>query len=291
MIEKEMDSLQYRIESNGIIITGWSDKIKQLKIPECIMNQLVTEIEERAFVEATWVTHIEFPESLQVIGDYSFYECSGLTKLHFPNELKRVGRHAFYNCRNMQEITLRSDLRNIEDGAFKNCSQIHKVTLEVVDGCYYAIPNLFDELAQSFTMILRFVDGRKASLFFPRNMVQYSEYTNRLHNPVSYSMGYGYRQTVTLSEIHYDRYDRLFLGALNELPDEQLSEIAVLRLMEPYQLANDMKIHYENYVKAACMELMQDAIRKVDRERIDFLLDAIYLTENQAQDAYEYAKQ
>ena len=286
-----MDSLHYRIEPNGITITGWSDKINQLKIPEGIMNKLVTKIEERAFVEASWLTHIDFPESLQVIGDYSFCECRGLTKLRFPKEIKRVGRHAFYNCRNMQEITLWSDLRNIEDGAFKNCSQIHKVTLEVVDDCFYAISNLFDELAQNLTMILRFVDGKKASLFFPRNMVQYSEYSNRLHNPVSHSMGYVYRQTVTSGKIHYDRYDRLFLGALNELPDEQLREIAVLRLMEPYQLANDMKIHYENYVKTASMELMQGAIRKVDLERIDFLLDATYLTENQAQDAYEYAKQ
>lgn len=287
----EKDSLQYRNEPNGITITGWSDKINQLKIPECITNQFVTEIEERAFAEASWLTHIEFPESLQVIGDYSFCECRGLTKLRLPKGIKRVGRHAFYNCRNMQELTLRSDLRNIEDGAFKNCSQIHKVTLEVEDDCFHAISNLFDELLQNLTMILRFADGRKASLYFPRNMVQYSEYSNRLHNPVTYSMGYDYRQTVTLDEIHYDRYDRLFLAALNELPEEQLREIAVLRLIEPYQLANDMKIHYEEYVKTACLELIQDAIRKVDQERIDFLLDAAYLTENQAQDAYEYAKQ
>lgn len=286
-----MDSLQYRIEPNGITITGLSDKINQLKIPECIMDKLVTKIEERAFAEASWLTNLEFPESLQEIGGYSFCECRGLTKLRFPKEIKRVGRHAFYNCRNIQEITLRSDLRNIEDGVFKNCSQIHKVTLEVVDDCFHAISNLFDELSQDLTIVLRFVDGRKVSLFFPRNMVQYSEYSTRLHSPESHSMGYDYRQTVTLGKIDYERYDRLFLGAMNELPEEQLREIAILRLMEPYQLASDMKIHYENYVKTACMELMQDAIRKVDLERIDFLLGATYLTENQAQDTYEYAKQ
>lgn len=291
MFENENNSLQYKSESRGISITGWNEKSNQLQMPDCIMDEPVTVIGKRAFSEDSWLKQIEFPESLQVIEDYAFCECRGLKELRFPKGIERIGSHAFYSCRNIEELTLASNLRNIEDGAFKNCRKIRKITLEVVDESLHAMSHIFDELQQDITIFLRFEDGRKAAFFFPRDMILYSEYTSRLHNPVTYGMGYNYRQTVAYGKMDYQRYDGLFLGALNELPAEQLREIAILRLMEPYQLASEVKIKYEQYVKSECMDLMQEAIRTVDLERIDFLLNETYLIEEQAQEAYEFSKQ
>lgn len=290
MFENENNSLQYIKESNGISITGWNQKNQKLQIPERIQDDPVTMIDKRAFSEASWLMKLEFPESLQIIGDYAFCECRGLKELHFPKEIQRIGSHAFYNCRNIETLTLPGDLRKIEDGAFKNCRKITTITLHVADESLHAMSHLFDELQQDVTIYLRYADGRKAALYFPRDMILYSDYTSRLHNPVTYGMGYTYRQTAAFGKMDFLRYDGLFLGALNDLTSEQLREIAILRLMESYQLTKDAKLQYEKYLKTECMNLMRDAIRMGDLKRIDFLLRENYLIEEEAQDAYEFAK-
>lgn len=290
MFENDNNSLQYNKEIDGISITGWNEKNQKLQIPDRIQEVSVTKIEKRAFSEASWLMQLKLPESLQNIGDYAFCECRGLKELHFPKEIKRIGSHAFYNCRNIEKVTLPSNLRNIEDGAFKNCRKISTITLHVADESLHAMSHLFDELQQDVTIYLRYEDGTKAALFFPRDMILYSDYTSRLHNPVTYGMGYTYRQTAAFGKMDFLRYDGLFLGALNDLTSEQLREIAILRLMESYQLTEDAKLQYEKYVKTECMNLMREAIRLGDINRIDFLLQENYLIEEEAQDAYEFAK-
>ena len=54
---------------------------------------------------------IEFPTSLEKIGDYAFYDC-GLTSLKTPANLKEMGKYCFAEC-NFNDITIMGKLTEI----------------------------------------------------------------------------------------------------------------------------------------------------------------------------------
>ena len=74
------------------------------------------------------ITSIEFPSTLETIGNYAFYGCSGLTSVSLPSGLTSIGNAAFQNCSGLTSITLPSSLNIIGNGAFNRCSGLE--TLE-----------------------------------------------------------------------------------------------------------------------------------------------------------------
>ena len=109
------------------------------------------------------ITGLEFPSTLQFIGDGAFLsnwcetsgssvtsEYTGLTKLVFPASLKRIGgyafpntiesitfsegleeigKNAFYNCSKLEELNLPSSLKRIGENAFGNCTGLSELTI------------------------------------------------------------------------------------------------------------------------------------------------------------------
>lgn len=282
---------EYRTYDGSMMITGCQPQTGKVSITDQMDGLEVTRIAERAFSDADWLMGIELPDCLHEIGAYAFRGCRGIKKLTFPEQIHRIGSHAFYNCRNLEHIKMPSNLRWMEDGAFKNCGRIQTISLIVRENILTTLPHLFDELQQQMTVHLIYGDEKKVSLFFPRDLVLYSEYTSRLYNPVAYGVGYQYRQTVRDGQMDYPRYDALFLGAQNELTMEQLGEIAVNRLMTPESLRSESKHHYEVFVSDHSKELMDAAIVAEDKDRIQFLLNQKRMSEEDAKQSYELAKQ
>lgn len=262
----KIEDLIYERNEDGITILGVQEVQSTLCIPKQLEGKLVTTIGARAFSEYRSIKELSLPE-----------------------HVTRIGSHAFYNCRSVERLILWNNIRTMEDGAFKNCRQIRMVELHVTGESLRTVSQLFDELQQDLTLYLRYEDGRKAALYFPRDLVEYSEYTSRLHQPVTYGMGHSYRQVITGGVLNLERYDALFLGAKNELDDSVVREIALLRLLEPYQLKEDMKVQYESYVKTQAKTIMYEAISTKSMERIEYVLSNEFLTKEQTQELYEYA--
>lgn len=52
------------------------------------------------------ITSIEFPSTLQSIGDYAFYYCRELQELFFPKGISSIGDSAFQNCSGLTVVDL-----------------------------------------------------------------------------------------------------------------------------------------------------------------------------------------
>ena len=72
------------------------------------------------------ITNIEFPSTLEAIGDYAFYNCSGITEVDLSQctSLTSIGDYAFYNCSGLTSITLLSNLTSIGNYAFSGCTNL-----------------------------------------------------------------------------------------------------------------------------------------------------------------------
>lgn len=87
-------------------------------------SQLV-KIGNRAFYQSVYLQQVEFPNTLQEIGEYAFYNIF-LSKVDFPPNLVKIGSCAFqYDY--FQELKLPKSLTDIGGSAFGNCKDLSSV--------------------------------------------------------------------------------------------------------------------------------------------------------------------
>lgn len=95
--------------------------------------------------------HIELPESLQRIEDYTFQYCTQLKSIAIPDNVEYIGRNAFASsaietftapsklteignymfdgCSSLKTVTLHDNIKTITDGAFYGCSELTELAL------------------------------------------------------------------------------------------------------------------------------------------------------------------
>ena len=78
----------------------------------------VTEIDKWAFLGATSIKEITFPENLVSVGQEAFQHCWSLTSIVFNNNLKEIKLAAFNDCSSLESINLPVSLISIENLAF-----------------------------------------------------------------------------------------------------------------------------------------------------------------------------
>ena len=110
-------------------------------LKELVMNEGVTEIENKAFEGCTSLESVSFPNSMQKIKDYAFSGCKGLTSLSFGNSSINMGTSAFQNCVSLKRLDTGSGVASIGNNAFKDCISLESVNIG--EGCkkvYRAFP-------------------------------------------------------------------------------------------------------------------------------------------------------
>ena len=80
-----------------------------------------------AFYEFTELSSIIFPNSLEVIGDYSFSHCFNLTDIVIPSGVYKVGSGAFYDCSSLSFVEIGNGVKTICDYAFGWCPNLTTV--------------------------------------------------------------------------------------------------------------------------------------------------------------------
>lgn len=94
--------------------------------------------------------HIELPESLQRIEDYTFENCTQLKSIDIPDNVEYIGRSAFassaietftapsklteignymFQLSSLKTVTLHDNIKAITDGAFYGCSELTELAL------------------------------------------------------------------------------------------------------------------------------------------------------------------
>lgn len=74
---------------------------------------------------------IEFPESVEVIGDKAFASCTAMDELVLGKNVREIGMQAFQLCSGLTSVTLNDKLETIGIQAFSSCSKIKN--LEIPD--------------------------------------------------------------------------------------------------------------------------------------------------------------
>ena len=74
------------------------------------------------------LTTIDFPSQLTHIGDYAFTN-SSITALTIPNSVNYLGKAAFKNCIEMQTLNLSNSLTSIEGSTFDHCTSLSSIVI------------------------------------------------------------------------------------------------------------------------------------------------------------------
>jgi len=117
----------YTITTNDeITITGYSQKNKEIYIPEYINGYPVTRVSSNAFEDCENLYSIN-SKTLKYIENEAFLNCSNLSYINLPNIIS-IGKKAFYNCSKLNEVNI-DNVYEIDNKAFVNCSSLNTLSL------------------------------------------------------------------------------------------------------------------------------------------------------------------
>lgn len=99
----------------------------------------VTEIGDRAFNNAYWVTNFILPDTLTSIGYRAFASCGKMTSIILPDTLTNIGSRAFEQCNSLASLTIPQNVTHIGAYLFANAgSKLTSVTFADTNGWYVA---------------------------------------------------------------------------------------------------------------------------------------------------------
>lgn len=270
---------QYEIVENKIKIIGIkeeTDVATDITIPEELEGMPVTMIGPHAFSDRKELLCITLPDTVESIDNYAFSECRGLSRIRIPDQVTSIGDHVFYNCRGLKEMTVPGGLLRVGDGALKNCNRLALITVVVTEGKNHAVKHLLPDIAKEITLHIQFKEGERireeAKLLLPKDNIYISDFSTRLYEDIRYGVGYHYRLIVGEDEVDCKRYDRLFTMARGELAKELLADIAMNRLMYPYDLEEIGKRAYQNYISEQMSDILKTVIKLEEIDKLQYLL-------------------
>ena len=101
----------------------------QLEPAVLVINDGVTSIGKRAFIECNNLTSVTIGNSVTTIGESAFEECWSLSSLTIPNSVTTIGVKAFKWCSSMESVNIPNNVTTIGESAFYSCSSLTSVTI------------------------------------------------------------------------------------------------------------------------------------------------------------------
>ena len=99
------DGYSYTTTNDGVVITGYSGKETDLKIPSTIDSKDVIEIGDKAFYKIGTLKSIDIPNTVKTIGGSAFAGCNNLSTVKLNEGLDRIDSLAFFDTA-ITEITI-----------------------------------------------------------------------------------------------------------------------------------------------------------------------------------------
>jgi hypothetical protein len=97
-------------------------------IAEFVLPSTLKTIGQGAFIE-TRMSHINFPDGLEQIGQLAFYGSDQLQEAILPNGCLKIEDSAFYHCESMQRFRFPASLKVIPRETLAYCYKLHDVIL------------------------------------------------------------------------------------------------------------------------------------------------------------------
>ncbi|MDO4556071.1 MAG: leucine-rich repeat domain-containing protein, partial [Lachnospiraceae bacterium] len=262
---------EYRIEEEKIQFVKYLGTEEEYQIPDQIENRPVTEVAE-----------------------YAFAEHRNLYSVTLPPGLLRIGRHAFYNCRGLQELILSDQVTEIEDGAFKNCKLLSRLELHTKRDHKLVIKNILMDSTEGMHASIIYEEkeaSERGEFYFPPYLVEYEENTPaRICEKQAYGSGERYRHCLYDGQLNYDQYDQLLDYSIAVDNIEHPIQTTIGRLMYPYELKEEAKVLYEEFLKERIEDFLIFYIKREDFRVLEWLLTEKYLTKEESNLAAELCR-
>ena len=273
------------------------DNLQSVEIPDS-----VTQIGENAFAGCSSLQSVVIPQGVTEIGENAFYWCHSLQSVEIPDSVTQIGSDAFRDCRSLQSVVIPQGVTEIGSGAFSLDQKItdpfsQKVVLKLPARIKHVGYNFTQECVAEVTLwqgegttlgsehgfsdvYLQIIDT--TGLFLCRVYIPY-EYVRELEDAggetTNYSSAYGYWATRLLSggARNISEYDTFFAGYPDheERPDQVLydkARIALCRLRFPYELSEEYKLVYEQFLIQHARLSIQKLAEDNNLEMLTFLL-------------------
>ena len=99
----------------------------QTLLTNVVIENGVTRLGNRLFINAKKLTSIAIAGSVTEIGDKVFMNCTALPSITIPDGVESVGENAFNGCTSLTEVKLPASLETIGDGAFTKCASLASI--------------------------------------------------------------------------------------------------------------------------------------------------------------------
>ncbi len=230
------------------------------------------------------------PAHLSRVGAYAFYNCGKLRKLEFYSTMPDWGAGVFTGCYGIRELTAhvdenrRSCLREVlaelrqtlELTYIPEAGQKIQMTYPAkpASGAAFSVPGL--ELHPLFQPE-RFPERRRcARLILPEFFEEAVENTPaRILVTETHGCGHKYRNAFVRTQFQFSEYDGLFPHVQVQEPEELVTELALLRLMYPYQLEEKHGKRYLEYLTEHAVIAAAKAVRDGHMDRLQWLFGHI----------------
>lgn len=109
--------LKYRIEPEGICISGCQGNAAAVRVPEQIEGKAVIAVERKAFLSRKNLRRVCLPTGLRSMGDWAFAYCSSLEHITIPAGCSHIGKSLFLDCGKLESV---AGICRDEDGGGEN---------------------------------------------------------------------------------------------------------------------------------------------------------------------------
>lgn len=220
-----------------------------VEIPEQIDGKWVTELAPYCFApdKGREGTAAEQMEPLFELGGREVEE------VILPPSVRQIGKSAFYNCRNLRKLTISRNLKEIGGDAFMNCLKLGQLVYEGEPSSSGPLRQILIQVSWNVEVIFR--GSRKeeqpqAVIFYPEYVQGYDEIgPAHIFGMNIKGEGFRMRQCFQDGRFLFSEYDAIFPKACAEEPLENLGKIAAMRLAYPYELSENSRRLYVNFIK------------------------------------------
>ena len=103
----------------------------------------MTEIPGYMFKNATYLQHVNIPDSVTSIGYAAFDGCESLSKIVIPDGVTEIGSYAFSSCKSLENVTIPAAVKSVGSYIFSDCTLLKDVTVKNPDMEFNSWGNAF----------------------------------------------------------------------------------------------------------------------------------------------------
>ena len=134
------------LNNDEVTICGAAEGVTEVELPSHINYRMVVDIRNRAFLDNTEITTVDFTKItyLRRIGSFSFANCVNLDgEIVIPNTVTAMDTAAFQGCTSLDSVVFNASTGFVPNQCFSGCTSLNSVVLNdtVTEIGYYAFSN------------------------------------------------------------------------------------------------------------------------------------------------------